>query len=345
MVDASQPRIDWRILVAQAVFTAAVAFAVGRQAIGQGELPDFAMFWGAHHVASPYDWRALTRLLGGEVAIFPYPPTFVLLTEPLARLPMAVAYYVWVALSASAMVLALRRIEAPIVLAVPALFMAGVSGQTSLVIGAALFASATLQSRPWIAGVLLGVAACIKPQAVVLAPVVFLATGQWRVLAGAALTGLALACGATVAYGWRIWIDWLQLLPTVVTSTDAAFTGRLLALPGFWKLAAVAVGIAGAWIAGRRGQTRLAMMIAVAATLLGSLHSLDYDAAILAPFALAAILAGGWIAVAFAAALVLPPSTWTVLALGTLAILDLFWASRLRTPLPWQGSKQNGNML
>ena len=345
MAAASKSSMDWRVAVAQAAFAAAVAFVVARQAIGGQALPDFAMFWGAHHVASPYDWRALTRLLGGEIAIFPYPPTFVLLTAPLAHLPMVTAYYVWVAVSASAMVIALRRIEAPLVLAVPAVFMAGISGQTSLVIGAALFACATLPSRPWIAGMLLGIAACIKPQAVILAPIVFLAVGHWRVLAGAAVTGLALVLAATVAYGWRIWLDWLQLLPTVVSSTDAAFTGRILALPGLWKLAAIAVGIVGAWIAARRDRPRLAMTIAVAATLLGSLHSLDYDAAILAPFALAAVLGGGWIAIAYAGALVLPPSSWTVLALGTLAVLELGWGSRLRAPLPWPGSKQNRNML
>ena len=150
---------------------------------------------------------------------------------------------------------------------------------------------------------------------------------------------------ATIAYGWRIWMDWLQLLPTVMSSTDAAFTGRILALPGLWKLAAIAIGIVGAWIAARRDQPRLAMMIAVAATLLGSLHSLDYDAAILAPFALMAVLDGGWIAIAYAVALILPPSNWTVLALGALAVLELGWGPRLRTPLPWPASKQNRNML
>jgi len=337
--------MDWRIQVAQAVFAAGVAVVVGRQAIGGSTLPDFAMFWGAHQIASPYDWRALTHLLGGETAIFPYPPTFVLLTEPFARLPMAAAYYVWVAFSASAMVLALRTMAAPIVLAAPAVFMAAVSGQTSLVIGAALFASVTLQSRPWTAGVLLGIAACIKPQAVILAPVVFLAAGQWRVLAGAAAAGLILVCGATIAYGWRIWIDWLQLLPTVVSSTDAAFAGRLLALPGLWKLAAIAVGVAAAWIAARRDRPLLAMTIAVAATLLGSLHSLDYDAAIAAPFALSAALRGGWLAIGYAAALLLPPSPWTVLTVGALAIGDVRWGSRLRFTRRSSGSKQNGNML
>lgn len=337
--------MDWRIAVAQAVFVSAVAFVVGRQAIGGGALPDFAMFWGAHHIASPYDWRALTRLLNSDTAIFPYPPTFVLLTEPLAWLPMVTAYYVWVALSLSAVVLALRRLEAPIVLIAPAVFMAGVSGQTSLVIGAALFACVTLPSRPWLAGVLLGIAACIKPQAVVLAPVVLLATGQWRVLAAAAVTGFALVCAATLAYGWRIWLDWLHLLPTVVSSTDAAFTGRLLALPGWWKLVAVAVGLAGSWIAARRGQPRLAMTVAVAATLLGSLHSLDYDVAILAPFALSAVLCGGWIALGYAAALIAPPSAWSVLAIGALAIVDIGWGSYLRGRWPLRRSKQNENMI
>jgi len=345
VAEDSRPQIDWRILIVQVLFAAGVAYAVARQAIGSHAIPDFAMFWGSHHIASPYDWRALSRFLGEKIAIFPYPPTFVLMTEPWAPLPLAAAYYVWVAFSASMLVLALWRLEAPLVLAVPAVFLAGVNGQTSLLIGAALFAGAALSSRPWLAGVLIGVAACIKPQAVILVPIVFLAAGQWRVLISTGLTGLALMGAATLAYGWRIWLDWLQLLPTVVSSTDAAFADRILALPGLWKLAALAVGIVGAWVAARRGQRRLAMMIAVAATLLGSLHSLDYDAAILAPFALTAVLDGSWIALAYVAALILPPSSWTVLALGALAVLELGWRARLRAPLPWPASKQNKNML
>ena len=121
--------------------------------------------------------------------------------------------------------------------------------------------------------------------------------------------------------------------------------GQIVCGGGMGLMAELAVGIVGAWIAARRDRPRLAMTIAVAATLLGSLHSLDYDAAILAPFALAAVLGGGWIAIAYAGALVLPPSSWTVLALGTLAVLELGWGSRLRAPLPWPGSKQNRNML
>ena len=56
------------------------------------------------------------------------------------------------------------------------------------------------------------------------------------------------------------------------------------------------------------------MFIAVAAALLGSLHAMDYDGAVLAPFAVSAAFSNRWFGLAYAAAIAIPPSVLTVLA-------------------------------
>jgi hypothetical protein len=335
----------WMLLAAQAAFAAFAAAVVGVVAVKSRALPDFSMFWAAHHVARPYDPAVLSKSLGPRGAFFPYAPTFLLLTAPLAWVSLPAGYLGWIVLSATALVASVRRLGAAVVLAAPAVFMAGMIGQTSLIMGALLFAGATLPKRPILAGALFGVAACIKPQAVVLVPLMLLAAGRWRTLAGAAATGLLLCVAATLVYGPDVWSHWLRSLPSFLQINDTRFAGRYLALPGFWKVAALLVGAVASWLAGRSGQVERGVFIAIAMALLGSLHAMDYDAAILAPFAVSAALCLRWPAFAYAATLVLPPSTWTVLAMGTLATLDLYWGSRLRIPLAWPGSKQNGNML
>ena len=145
----------------------------------------------------------------------------------------------------------MRRLWAPLLLAVPAVLMAVISGQTSLLMGALLFTGATLGNRPLLAGAIFGVAACIKPQVMVLLPLVILFAGQWRILASAAATGLVLCLAATLLYGAQIWADWLLSLPGWRHANDGiwaeryawagrfVWAGRYLALPGLWKIAAL----------------------------------------------------------------------------------------------------------
>jgi hypothetical protein len=68
------------------------------------------------------------------------------------------------------------------------------------------------------------------------------------------------------------------------------------------------------------------MMIAIAAALLGSLHALDYDAAILAPFGVAAAGRRSWLAAPYVVALVFPPTLLTPLLFIATALLEACWA-------------------
>jgi hypothetical protein len=303
----------------QLAFAGCIAVVVALQA--QGPV-DFKVFWAAQHTTTPYDPAAIAKVLGPGLRPFSYPPTFLFLTEPLSWIDQRAGYVTWVALSAIALVASLRRPLGPLVLFAPAVFLAGIIGQTSLFMAAALFAAATTLSRPVIAGALFGLAACIKPQAVVLVPIVLIAGGHWRALWAAAITGILLCLTATAAYGFHVWMDWYASLGGFLEATDAAWKGRYLSLPGAWRLLALAVGVIGAWRL--RADPERATGLAVAAALLGSLYALDYDAAMLAPFALSAALRGGWAAVLYVIFLVIPPSSLTVALFSAASLAEVF---------------------
>ena len=333
---------DRKVLAIQVAFAAIVAIGLGANAVKV--VPDFSAFWAAHHVATPYDAAVLGKAAGAKT-IFPYAPTFLVMTFPLAWVSLTVGYLAWVALSAGGLVASMRRLSAPLTLMVPAVLMGIVAGQTCLIMGALLYAGATLRSRPLLAGALLGVAACIKPQVVVLLPFVLLPARAWRMIAGAVGAGMVLCLAATLVYGPDIWWDWLGSLPGFLKANDMAFTGRYLALPGPWKIVALAVGAAAAAWAAWRGQLERGVFIAIAAALLGSLHAMDYDAAILAPFAVSAALANRRLALPYLAALAFPPSLWTVLAMAALATWSILEGGQRLTLAPQVGSKQKGNMI
>ena len=75
--------------------------------------------------------------------------------------------------------------------------------------------------------------------------------------------------------------------------------------------------------AARRKDSELGVFICVGAALLGSLHAMDYDQAVLAAFAFSVARRGRLHAAAFLAPLVFPPSRWATLALTIFAGLAL----------------------
>lgn len=316
--------LNRRLMAAQVLFATCIAVTVGVLGVPDPSKTDFAMLWAAQHVAHPYDPSLISQATrSNSEGFFPYAPPFLLLIVPLAWVTLSAGYLLWLGLAASAIVVSLRRLSAPLVLMVPVVFPAAIVGQTSLFMAACLFGAATLTKRPWLAGVLLAVAACIKPQVGVFIPLVLLASRQWAVIAWAAGVAAALCALSTLIYGPGIWGDWLHSLPEWLRVNDKVWSGRYLSLPGGWKVAAAVIGAVAAWYAGRRGQIELGLLIAIAAALLSSLHAMDYDAAILAPFALAAALRRGWKGAPYLVAIFLPASPWSVLALGVFAIVDV----------------------
>jgi hypothetical protein len=227
----------------------AIGYGLSTARIGHGA-PDFYVFWtAAQHWQAPYDPAIIARLqaaihLGGTWP-FAYPPTFLLIVWPFAQLSLTIAYPLWTGLSCALFSFAAAHLVKPVwasvVLAIcPVVFFSAELGQTSLLIGAALTGAWLMRdNRPALAGVLLGLAACIKPQALILAPIVF--WGRWRTLGWMLAVGAALVA-ASLVFGWRRWAEWphaLAAFHALVPATDRINPSALLSAS--WWTALVAV--------------------------------------------------------------------------------------------------------
>ena len=148
-----------------------------------------------------------------------YPPFFLLVAAPLAHLPYIPALILWQGATLlfylSALWFLLRKSAVPnlardplwlsLALGFTAVFTNLVHGQNGF-LTTALFASsiAFIDSRPSVAGLLLGLL-CYKPQFVAVIPPVLALTGRWRVLAAVAATALVMAAAVTMLFGADVW--------------------------------------------------------------------------------------------------------------------------------------------
>lgn len=184
---------------------------------------DFTVFYTA--VRSPfeiiYNVEALTRAQawagedGSRLRPFPYPPSFLFFVWPFGRLAFLPALLSWIALGFTLFAAATWRLIGrpwPLLLLSPAVAMGAITGQVTFMIGAALMAGVLLlKDRPIMAGVVFGLAATIKPQAVLLVPFALVFAGQWRALGSAVVMG-ALVGLASLAVHQGLWLQWLGSL-------------------------------------------------------------------------------------------------------------------------------------
>jgi arabinofuranan 3-O-arabinosyltransferase len=184
---------------------------------------DFGNIWTAGmqalhgNAAALYDPVELAKIkaaLFGPTTFFypnwPYPPTFFLVSAPLALLPYRYAFITWdvVTLLGCAAIVYLivpRRAAIALTLAAPFTawnFLAAQNGfLTASLIGGSLL---SLERRPLLAGVFLG---CLtyKPQFGLLFPVALVAACQWRAIASAAVTAALLAVLSIALFGFGAW--------------------------------------------------------------------------------------------------------------------------------------------
>jgi len=291
--------LETRIRLAVAFGAFVVAYGLSTARIGHGA-PDFYVFWtAAQHWQTPYDPAIIAKLeasihLGG-IWPFAYPPTFLLIVWPFAQLPLAIAYPLWTGLSCGLFFYAaahlIRPAYAAALLAIcPVIFEGAELGQTSLLVGAAMIGAWLLRdNRPFLAGVLLGVAACIKPQGLMLAPIVF--WGRWRLLGAMVLAGLGLGV-ASLAFGWQRWAEWPQALAAfhkLAPATDRVNPSSLIDAP-WWT---VLVGVFGFYLA----LTSRDLVGLVGGAMCLTPYAHGYDFAALTPLAASWLLerrAHGW---------------------------------------------------
>ena len=284
---------------------------------------DFSVFWAAAQLAlqAPaliYNDVAVTLkqadAIGGVVGIRPwaYPPTALLPLLPFGALPYAAALILFVTASLGLFLLATRPLFERrkllalglIILSQPVIF-AALNGQMVFVVGALVISALIwLPTAPVRAGILLGIAAAIKPQLLVFAPLALLACREYRALGASLCAGGGMVL-ISLLFGPERWIEWLAALARfrdTVESLDILYrnvtpTGMLWFLgatgPAQW-IANLAFSLVGGWIVWRVFRqsidvpTRLLAMVGGA--LFAAPYAMNYDLVLLVPAAVAFIV-------------------------------------------------------
>jgi hypothetical protein len=164
------------------------------------------------------------------------------------------------------------------------LLNAQLDGVVALGIGAAI----ALWSRPYLAGLALGLT-LMKPQLMLPAGAALVLTGRWRVLVGWAAAGVAL-WAATAAFNPRWVLDWLGPAgtPVLPASREVDLPHLGTALPAGWQAVAVAtlslaaVLAAALWARHRRDDFQAAAAVVVAGGVLAAPHALPADLVLVA---------------------------------------------------------------
>ena len=267
---------------------------------------DFGVYWRAANepLASVY--------LPRDVLNFPYAPTMLLWVAPLALLPLWLAYPSWVIISIGAFAAACRgllnRQEIALALISPPIVYALLNGQVTIALTALLLWACGTSNRP-MAGIALAIIASIKPHLVIMAPLLMLATRDWRALLTAFLATVTIVLTSAWAFGFETWQAWAQSVGhfnAILTKNNVLVVAATpYSVARYWGLSPIPfliVGAAlGAWlVVNCRGQGPLQQSAAVATgSLLAAPYAITYDLSPLVPF-LAWSVSRGRIAAALA---------------------------------------------
>ena len=276
---------------------------------------DFSQVWTAGRMAldgqaaDVWNWDkhfAVQRAFHGprltEYYGWHYPPPFLLLAAALAALPYLPALALWQAATLIPFAALIRRMTGRaeawlFVLAAPVSLICVMHGHngflTALLLGGGLL---VLERRPFVAGLLLG---CLvyKPQFALVLPLLLLVTGNWRAIAGAAISSLGLIALSYGIWGWPVWQAFIDSLPlTRRVVIEAGTTGWEKIMSPFsairsWgggigvaysvQVAASVIAIgASLWVA-RAGRPDLRNAAVTATVLIATPYVLDYDFVVL----------------------------------------------------------------
>ena len=276
---------------------------------------DWSPLWAGWRIGSVdpsslYDFAKITAAqepLIGPVSSsrpFVYPPSALLAFAPFAMAPIGLSYAAWTCATGALYAAAGRKIGAQLwlLLLMPPVFLAALAGQTSLLLGGMILLGLhSLEKRPAVAGIILGIATAIKPQILILLPLALLISRDWRALFFWAASGTVMVLSATALFGPAVWLDWIVALgkfQTLFESSDTLVRNSItpyaaaqrmgLASPAIIAAAAIPA-IAGIWWTFRQESSVAHRLIAlVGGALLISPYAMNYELALLAP----AIVAG-----------------------------------------------------
>ena len=322
LFDEERMRVYPRMIIV-AYVVGAIAIVLASKAMidpfGKALGYDFITFWAASHLtllgdpAAAFDaakiFAAEKFAVAGNQVIYlwHYPPTYQLLTAPLALLPYALSFVVFVGAGIAAYVMALRPLLASfgsrestlLVLAFPGLFICAMSGQNS-VFTAAFFATAILaqeRGQIWLAGLALGLLA-FKPQFGVLLPVALIAAGQWRLIFTTGVVAVVFCALSALVLGADLWLVFLKDAPLVRQVMEQGFLPWEKMPSAFifffyfgvpasiayiiQAVTALAAAATTAYVWRKCGPSRLSWAVLVSATLLVSPYIFYYEYAVLA---------------------------------------------------------------
>jgi len=371
LLDAERVRVYPCLFLAAYAAVAAYLLLVSKNMVDPWGKPlgyDFMTFYAAAkmslagHAAAAFD---IVKMLAVEKTVLPhidmpfqwaYPPTFQLLSAPLALLPYGVSYLAFMGSTITAWAFTLWRLPAvrpytTLMLAAPATAVCVFHGQNTM-ITAALFAGGMglLSKRPFWAGIILGGLA-FKPQMGLLLSIAFAVSGQWRAFIGAALSAALFSALATAVFGiglWSAFIDHFAFVQMILrngflpwSKMPSAFVFcRLLGIAevpafAFQMLTASAVALTVAIVWRRAGPSPLAGATLMTGTLLLMPYVFDYEfVVLLLPLALLAVDIGEHgaalpekLVLAFAygiAPLMRPLADWTHVQFGFIVLLLTF---------------------
>ncbi|MEK2604760.1 glycosyltransferase family 87 protein [Burkholderia arboris] len=296
----------------------------------------YAVFWTASYVmlhGSPwqaYDLPTFARL---AAELFPqfrhenfvawlYPPTNLLLVTPLALLPHAIGYPLFVAFGVVVFGFAALRVSGLgalpgaaraggiALVAAPCVFVTAMFGQNAfLTASCAALAVRWADRRPMWAGLCIGLLSA-KPQMALLFPFVLVATRAWRTIAWAALATTAFAALSVLICGvesLHLFVAGTALARSLLLEQGVVFwlaspapfaAFRLAGLPPGIAYAAqacvAALAIAVACVVWTRSRdVRLRAAVLAVATLAANPYVWHYELAWLG-IAIACMLAAGW---------------------------------------------------
>jgi hypothetical protein len=297
---------------------------------------DYSCFWaGAKTALSKphllYDFIHNTDVQGWplgprDIRPFIYPPSALFVFIPFALFPYHLGFALWVAATGALYLWATLKAGAPwwVILSPCALLVID-CGQMPFIMGGLVIGALMLKDRPILAGVLLGVAACLKPQFVLLAPLAFLAEGRIRTLLVCGLTGVMVCAASALIWGPDIWFDWLAALPRfkelVTTNRGLLATGATpyawltgSGYNGAWAYLLILPAIAAVWFtfANEKTETPDRLIALFGAILLISPYAMNYEYVLLAP------------AVALYLSRIRDPR-WPLYALATAGFLSFIW--------------------
>lgn len=167
---------------------------------------DFGVYWRTANqsVELAYLWRGRFP--------FPYAPTMLLWISPLAWIPKWPAYLLFVAISTAAFALACRPYlpKAAIALAVisPPFARGMFTGQVSVALAALMIWACGTTNRVG-AGIAFGLAASVKPQLVIMAPLMLALNRDWRAFGAAAATFIVTIIMSLSIFGVARWPEWI----------------------------------------------------------------------------------------------------------------------------------------